>query len=154
MALVAGLAVSAVYLYGMPQANVLYAGVVLAHALGGLAAALLLVPLFLRLWREANWIGRVGWLLFLGGAAAGLVLFKTGALKAENRLLATHMIVSAAAVGFLVAGRWSGRRVGSETDGRRPQSSPKNELEWGTLGLDGLVAVFVGIRANHGRSGR
>jgi len=115
MALVAGLAISAVYLYGFPQANVLYAGVVLMHALGGVLAILLLLPLGVRLWREGNGIARVGWLLFLAGAAAGLVLFRTGALKSENRLLATHMILSATAVALLVAARLKDRSEAAET---------------------------------------
>jgi Tfp pilus assembly protein PilF len=105
MGLVAWLAISAVYLYGFPQANVSYAAVVLLHALGGVLAILFLLPLFLRWWREGNWISRAGWLLFLAGAAAGLVLIRTGALRSENRLLAVHMIASAAAVAFLLAAR-------------------------------------------------
>jgi Flp pilus assembly protein TadD len=114
MALVAFLAISAVYLYGFPQANVIYAVMVLLHALGGVLALLLCAPLLSQLWRGGNWISRIGWLLFLGGAIAGLVLFKTGALRAENRLLATHMIASAAALGFLIAARIKMRAEASE----------------------------------------
>jgi len=117
LALVAFLAASAVYLYGFPQANVIYAGVVLVHALFGVLAVLFLLPLFLRLWQEGNWISRLGWLLFVGGAAAGLVLFRTGALRAESRLLATHMIASAAAVAFLLAARIQARSGASESGG-------------------------------------
>jgi len=40
--LIAFLVVSAIYLYAFPQANLFYAGIVLLHALGGGAAALLL----------------------------------------------------------------------------------------------------------------
>jgi tetratricopeptide (TPR) repeat protein len=117
MALVAFLAASALYLYGFPQANVLYAGVVLAHALGGVLATLFLLPLLRRLWREGNWISRAGWLLFLAGAAAGLVLIRTGALRSENQLLAAHMIVSAGAISFLIAARLQARAGASATGG-------------------------------------
>jgi len=37
------LVISAAYLYAFPQPNLFYAGVVLAHALGGVTAAILLI---------------------------------------------------------------------------------------------------------------
>src|SRR4051794_25323020 len=77
------LVISAAYLYAFPQPNVVYAGVVLAHAFGGALAAILLVPVFLRLMREGNFSSRVGWLLFAVGAVVGLILIKTGTSRTE-----------------------------------------------------------------------
>ena len=50
--LIAFLAVSAVYLYTLPQANIFYALVVLLHAAGGVLAAILLLANLLRLLRK------------------------------------------------------------------------------------------------------
>ncbi len=47
--LVCVLAVSAAYLYAFPQPNIPYAGIVLVHALVGVAVSILLVPAFVRL---------------------------------------------------------------------------------------------------------
>ena len=59
--------VSAAYLYTFPQANIFYAGVVLLHAVGGVLAAILLIPTLLRLLRSGTWLARAGWpLMFVG----------------------------------------------------------------------------------------
>src|ERR1035441_1722656 len=55
--LVPFLVVSAAYLYTFPQPNILYAAVVLLHALGGVLVAILLIPAFVRLMRRANSAG-------------------------------------------------------------------------------------------------
>ena len=114
-ALVAFLTASAVYLYGFPQPNVWYAGVVLLHAVSGILATLFAVAMFRRVVREGNWVSAGGWLLFLTGAAIGLWLIHTGTLRSEWNWMYAHMAVSVAALGFLIAGRrtWSGAGNGA-----------------------------------------
>ncbi len=107
--LLALLVVSAVYLYTFPQPNILYAGVVLLHALGGVFAAILLIPAFLRLLRTGSIVSRIGWLLFAAGAILGLILIKTGTPRSEWNRLYLHIVISAAGVGLLLAS-WLGSR--------------------------------------------
>jgi tetratricopeptide (TPR) repeat protein len=108
-ALVALLAISALYLYGFPQQNVTYAIIVLLHALGGIAALIVVLPLFRRLVRDGNWLSWAGWILFLAGAGLGIWLIHTGTPRSEWNWLYAHMIVCVAAIGFLLAERL-GRR--------------------------------------------
>jgi Flp pilus assembly protein TadD len=103
------LTASAVYLYTFPQTNILYAGVVLLHALGGVVATLLLVIYLFSLLREASLLERLGYLLMLVGAAIGCVLLYTGTARPEWNKLYTHILVSFVAVAILVAERM-GRR--------------------------------------------
>ena len=107
--LIAFLAISAVYLYTFPQANIFYAGIVLLHALGGLLAALLLVPTFLRLLRSGTLAAGAGWLLIAAGAVVGLILIKTGTPRTEWNKLYVHILISMAGVALLVAS-WLGKR--------------------------------------------
>src|SRR5437588_1628380 len=109
MGMVAFLAASAVYLYGFPQQNVFYAVVVLLHLAAGVAATIVLLPLLGRLIREGTWFSRGGWLLFLVGAGIGCWLVRTGTVRSEWKWMYAHMLVCAAALGFLIA----------ETAGRR-----------------------------------
>ncbi|PYX47182.1 MAG: hypothetical protein DMG83_05340, partial [Acidobacteria bacterium] len=109
MGMVAFLAASAVYLYGFPQQNVFYAVVVLLHLAAGVAATIVLLPLLGRLIREGTWLSRGGWLLFLVGAGIGFWLVRTGTVRSEWKWMYAHMLVCAAALGFLIA----------ETAGRR-----------------------------------
>ena len=110
------LAASAVYLYGFPQTNVAYAGVVLLHAAGGVLATVWVIVSLRRLVREGSWVFAAGWLLFLVGAGIGLWLIHTGTLRSEWNWMYAHMGVCAAAVAFLLAERF-GRRgwLGSGT---------------------------------------
>jgi Flp pilus assembly protein TadD len=103
--LVALLTVSAIYLYGFPQQNVTYAVIVLLHAVGGIATLILVLPLFKRLTRDCNWLSWGGWILFLAGAGLGLWLIHTGTPRSEWNWLYAHIVVSVAALGFLLAGR-------------------------------------------------
>src|SRR3981189_3652426 len=82
---------SAVYLYGFPQPNVFYAGIVLLHVLAGIVASVLLIVCLFRLLREGSFISRLGWLLITGGAVFGLILIKTGTPRAEWNWLYLHM---------------------------------------------------------------
>src|SRR3979411_1457954 len=102
---IAFLAISAAYLYSFPQPNALYAVVVLLHAIGGVLASFLLIPLLFGLLRGGSWSARVGWLLVAAGAILGLVLIKTGTPRTEWNRLYVHIVTSLAGIGFLIADR-------------------------------------------------
>jgi len=82
---VAFLAASAVYLYAFPQPNVEYAGIVLLHAVGGVAAGIWVLVWLQRLLREGSWVFAGGWVLFLIGAGIGLWLIHTGTLRCAGQ---------------------------------------------------------------------
>src|SRR5271157_599287 len=103
------LVLSAAYLYTFPQPNILYAGVVLLHALGGVLAAILLVLTLFPLLRKGSLSARVGWLLVAAGAVLGIILVKTGTPRTEWRWLYLHILISLAGVGLLIADQLSRR---------------------------------------------
>src|SRR6267143_1982122 len=103
------LVVSAGYLYSFPQSNVFYAVVVLLHALGGVAATILLVRTLIHLLRSGDVLSRTGWLLIVAAAILGLLLIKTGTARSEWKWLYLHIVISLAGVGLLFAD-WAGRR--------------------------------------------
>src|SRR6267143_383374 len=103
------LVVSAGYLYSFPQSNVFYAVVVLLHALGGVAATILLVRTLIQLLRSGDVLSRTGWLLIVAAAILGLLLIKTGTARSEWKWLYWHIVISLAGVGLLFAD-WAGRR--------------------------------------------
>jgi Tfp pilus assembly protein PilF len=117
--LIVFLAVSAAYLYTFPQANIFYAVVVLLHAVGGVLAAVLLVPMLVRVLRSGSFSSRAGWLLIAAGAVLGLILIKTGTPRVEWNKLYLHIALSIVGVGFLLAGRWAARA----SSGARPIGS-------------------------------
>ncbi len=102
-ALLLFLTASAVYLYGFPQQNVSYAVIVLFHLVAGIAATIILLPLLGRMMREGSWVSGGGWILFLVGSALGFWLVHTGTIRSEWKWMYAHMVVSAAALAFLVA---------------------------------------------------
>ena len=101
--LLAFLAISAAYLYTFPQPTILYAGVVLAHALGGVVAAILLALTIFRRLRQGSFVARAGWLLVAAGAILGIILIKTGTSRPEWKWLYLHIAISLAGVGLLLA---------------------------------------------------
>ncbi len=103
--LIGFLVLSAVYLYTFPQANVLYAGVVLAHALGGILASVLVLVWLVRSWRGSEPLVCVGMAILFLGAIPGMVLIYTGALRANWNLVYIHLGVSFLGAGLLVAAR-------------------------------------------------
>ena len=107
--LIGFLVISAAYLYTFPQPNVFYAVVVLLHAVGGVLAAILLIPTLLRILRAGTWSTRIGWLLIAAGAILGLILIKTGTSRTEWNKLYHHIVMSLAGVGFLIAARMGSR---------------------------------------------
>ncbi len=107
--LIGFLVVSAIYLYAFPQANVLYAGVVLLHAVAGVVASILLVFWLARSWRQGEPLVRIGMVLLFLGAIPGLVLIYTGALRAELTLVYVHLGVSFLGAGLIAADRLGAR---------------------------------------------
>jgi tetratricopeptide (TPR) repeat protein len=103
--LIAFLVVSAVYLYAFPQANILYAGVVLLHAVAGVVASVLLVLWLVRSWRRGEPLVRVGMVVLFLGAIPGLALIYTGALRTEWTLVYVHIGVSFLGAGLIAAAR-------------------------------------------------
>src|SRR5229473_3113119 len=101
--LLAFLAISAAYLYTFPQPTILYAGVVLAHTLGGVVAAILLALTLFRRLREGSLVARAGWLLVAAGAVFGIILIKTGTSRPEWKWLYLHITISLVGVGLLLA---------------------------------------------------
>jgi Flp pilus assembly protein TadD len=105
---------SAVYLFAFPQPNVFYAGVVLAHALVGVIAAVLLLPAVWRAFREGKLGAGLAWLLLFAGAVIGLWLIHTGTPRSHWNSLYAHVVLSVAGVGIAFASWWS-VRAGSST---------------------------------------
>ena len=103
--LIGFLVVSAIYLYTFPQANVLYAGVVLLHAVAGVVASIWLLLWLLRSWREGEPLVRVGTLLLFLGAIPGLALIYTGALRTQWTLVYVHLALSFFGAGLIFAAR-------------------------------------------------
>src|SRR5271155_6212562 len=103
--LIAFLVASAVYLYAFPQANVLYAGVVLLHAIAGVVASILLLFWLVRSWRQSAPLVRVGMVILFLGAIPGLVLIYSGALRTEWTLVYVHLGVSFLGAGLIAAAR-------------------------------------------------
>jgi tetratricopeptide (TPR) repeat protein len=101
--LIAFLVVSAIYLYAFPQANVLYAGVVLLHAVAGVVASVLLLLWLARSWRQGELLVRVGIALLFLGAIPGLALIYTGALRTEWPLVYVHLALSFLGAGLIAA---------------------------------------------------
>ncbi len=97
------LVISAGYLYAFPQPSIFYAIVVLLHALGGLIAAILLVPALLRLWRDGGFLARAGWSFISAGAILGIILIKIGTSRPEWKWLYLHIVISVFGVGLLIA---------------------------------------------------
>ena len=113
--LVAFLAVTALYLYTFPQANVFYAATALLHALTGVLLAGFLAASLSRILRTASLTSRAGWLFIAGGAVMGLVLIKTGTPRAEWNKLYLHMLISMVGVGLLIAAWFSSRSATSNS---------------------------------------
>jgi tetratricopeptide (TPR) repeat protein len=103
--LVGFLAVSAVYLYAYPQANVLYAAVVLLHAVAGVVTSIWLLFWLLRSWRRGDPLVRVGIAVLFLGAIPGLVLIYMGALRAHWTLVYVHIGVSFVGAALIAAAR-------------------------------------------------
>jgi len=99
--LIGFLVVSAIYLYAFPQANVLYAGVVLLHVVAGVVASVWLLLWLVRSWRQGEPLVRVGMALLFLGAIPGLALIYTGTLRTEWPLVYVHLGLSFFGAGLI-----------------------------------------------------
>jgi Tfp pilus assembly protein PilF len=114
--LIGFLVVSAIYLYAFPQADVLYAGVVLLHAIAGVVVSVWLPFWLVRLWRKGDPLLRVGMVFLFLGAIPGLALIYTGALRTHWTLVYVHIGVSFLGAGLITAAQlgargWLGRHA-------------------------------------------
>jgi tetratricopeptide (TPR) repeat protein len=112
--LIGFLVLSAIYLYAFPQANILYAGVVLLHAVAGVVASVLLLVWLARSLsslslRQGEPLVRIGMVVLFLGAIPGLALIYTGALRTEWTLVYLHIGVSFLGAGLLVAAQMGSR---------------------------------------------
>jgi len=107
--LIAFLAVSAIYLYAFPQTNVLYAGVVLLHAMAGVVVSVWLLFWLARSWRQGDPLVRVGMVFLFLGAIPGLALIYTGALRTHWTLVYVHIVVSFVGAGLIAAAQLGAR---------------------------------------------
>jgi len=99
----AALTVSGIYLYTFPTATIPYFAIDLAHILGGLLFALLLIGSLLKL-RTATSMMKLGWLSIAAGTAAGIALTFTGATRPMAPLLYGHIFLCLLGVVFLLTG--------------------------------------------------
>jgi tetratricopeptide (TPR) repeat protein len=103
--LIGFLVVSAIYLYAFPQANVLYAGVVLLHAVAGVVASVLLLLWLIRSWRQGEPLVRAGMVFLFLGAIPGLALIYIGALRTHWTLVYIHIGISFLGAALIAAAR-------------------------------------------------
>jgi 4-amino-4-deoxy-L-arabinose transferase-like glycosyltransferase len=83
--LIGFLAVSAIYLYAFPQANVLYAGVVALHTIAGVLASVLVLVWLVRSWYQDDRLVQLGMVFLFLGAILGLVLIPAARYLRETR---------------------------------------------------------------------
>jgi len=103
------LAVTAVYLYAFPAANIPYAITVLLHTGVGVLATLGILYLLFRGLSQEPWLARVGWLFLLAGGALGIALIKIGTPHRLKAWLYTH--IALCLIGFVfVASSWLASR--------------------------------------------
>jgi len=102
--LLALLTLTGAYLYGFPSPTLLYGAGVVAHVLGGIAAAVLLVVVA-RGFRGQSSPARVGWIALGLAALAGLAILKTGGTLPYQPLVKTHIALSVIGVVILAAER-------------------------------------------------
>src|SRR5438046_475066 len=100
---------SAVYLYAFPQPNVVYATVVLLHALAGVIATVYLIIFLFQRVRGGSLIARLGWILLIAAGILGILLIKLGTPRAEWSWLYLHILLALVGSGILFAD-WAGRR--------------------------------------------
>ncbi len=103
------LAVTSLYLYGYPSATLTYSGVLLFHLVAGVALTILLVPYFLRNWRDDKFLNRLGWSALALGGILGLVLIKIGTPHRLKQWLYAHIALCVIGVMFLTVS-WLGSR--------------------------------------------
>ena len=103
------LAITSIYLYGFPAATLAYSAVLLFHLGAGLALTVLMVPYFVRCWREQKFANRLGWSLLALGAILGIALIKIGTPHRLKQWLFAHIALCVAGL-FFLAFSWMGNR--------------------------------------------
>jgi len=103
------LAITSIYLYGFPSATLAYSTVLLFHLGAGLALTVLMVPYFVRCWREQKFANRLGWTLLALGAILGIALIKIGTPHRLKQWLYAHIALCVVGV-FFLAFSWMGNR--------------------------------------------
>ncbi|MBV8477484.1 MAG: tetratricopeptide repeat protein [Acidobacteria bacterium] len=107
-ALIVFLFVSAVYLFALPQPNLLYAAMVLLHVLAGLVASVLLIPILVTGFRSGCYSSFFPSGLLAAGATVGIVLIYTGTARQEWNWLYLHVALCLVALAIFLA-VWAGR---------------------------------------------
>jgi tetratricopeptide (TPR) repeat protein len=90
--------VSAIYLYVFPQANVPYAGAVLAHTFVGVLALAWLIFMLPAAWLRSSTAEKAGLLLTLVGGTLGVILIRVGTSRPEFKIFYGHILVCLAGV--------------------------------------------------------
>jgi Tfp pilus assembly protein PilF len=103
------LAVTAVYLYAFPAANIPYAVAVLLHTGLGVLVTLGILFFLFRGFTQQSWLARFGWLFLLAGGALGIVLIKIGTPHRLKAWLYMHIVLCIIGVLFL-ASSWLASR--------------------------------------------
>ena len=103
------LAVTAIYLYAFPAANIPYAIAVLLHAVLGVLATLGILFFLFRGLNQEPLLARVGWLFLLVGGALGIALIQLGTPHRLKAWLYIHIALCLIGVLFL-ASSWLASR--------------------------------------------
>jgi len=103
------LAVTAVYLYAFPAANIPYAITVLLHTGVGVLATIGILFFLFRGFSKEHRLARIGWLFVLGGGALGIILIKIGTPHRLKAWLYAHIALCLIGV-LLLASSWLASR--------------------------------------------
>jgi tetratricopeptide (TPR) repeat protein len=103
------LAISALYLFAWPSANLPYFAAVVLHLVAGIAFLLVLIFTLRPILRNGPTASRPGWLLLAVGGILGALLIYTGTRRAEWPLLYAHIGACLAGCAFLFSG-WAAKR--------------------------------------------
>ncbi len=95
------LAVTAVYLYAFPSANIPYAIAVLLHSGLGVLVTIAILFFLFRGFDQQSLPARFGWLFLLAGGALGIILIKIGTPHRLKTWLYTHIALCLLGVLFL-----------------------------------------------------
>jgi hypothetical protein len=98
------LAISALYLFAWPSANLQYFAAIVRHLVAGIAFLVVLIFTLRPILRNGPTASRLGWLLLAVGGILGALLIYTGARRAEWPLLYAHIAASLAGCAFLFSG--------------------------------------------------
>ncbi|MFZ3215620.1 MAG: tetratricopeptide repeat protein [Candidatus Acidiferrales bacterium] len=107
--LTAALALTALYLFAWPSANLPYFAALVLHLLAGIAFLFVLIFTLRPILRNGPSLARVGWLLLALGGVLGAILIYTGTRRAEWPLLYAH-IAACVTGGALLISSWAGKR--------------------------------------------